>query len=139
MLASASAHGTAYLSLAGTMSRRAERGGMSADDVDWCRSGWWTGACLINASTGAILTTFPVGSTGVSGRSVFVQGTLFVGTETNGLCNFAPLIAPRLAPAGQCTGGAIVTAQAGTMDRLTWPAEPGVWRNRRAGAGVQPA
>jgi len=47
-------------------------------------------AYLINAATGAILTTLPVGSTKVFGQPVFAQGTLFVATETNGLYDFAP-------------------------------------------------
>jgi hypothetical protein len=47
------------------------------------------GACLINASTGAILTMLPVGATRVFGQSVFVQDTLFAATETSGLYDFA--------------------------------------------------
>jgi outer membrane protein assembly factor BamB len=49
-----------------------------------------TGAYLINASTGAILTALPVGATRVFSQPVFAQGTLFVATETNGLYDFAP-------------------------------------------------
>lgn len=49
-----------------------------------------TGAYLINAATGAILTTLAVGSTRVFAQPVFAQGTLFVATETNGLYDFAP-------------------------------------------------
>lgn len=49
-----------------------------------------TGAYLINAATGAILNTLPVGTTQVFAQPVFAQGTLFVATETNGLYNFAP-------------------------------------------------
>ena len=49
-----------------------------------------TGAYLIDAATGAILTTLPVGSARVFAQPVFAQGTLFVATETNGLYNFAP-------------------------------------------------
>ncbi len=48
------------------------------------------GAYLINASTGAILKTLPVGSSPVFGQPVFAQGTLFVATETRGLYDFAP-------------------------------------------------
>ena len=44
----------------------------------------------INASTGAILKTLPVGSGRVFGQPVFAQGTLFVATEGNGLYDFAP-------------------------------------------------
>ena len=49
-----------------------------------------TGAYLINAATGAILTTLPVGPTRVFAQPVFAQGTLFAATETNGLYAFAP-------------------------------------------------
>jgi outer membrane protein assembly factor BamB len=49
-----------------------------------------TGAYLIDAATGAILTTLPVGSARVFAQPVFAQQTLFVATETNGLYNFAP-------------------------------------------------
>jgi hypothetical protein len=49
-----------------------------------------TGAYLIDAATGAILTTLPVGSGRVFAQPVFAQQTLFVATETNGLYNFAP-------------------------------------------------
>jgi outer membrane protein assembly factor BamB len=48
------------------------------------------GAYLINAATGAILRTLPVGSGRVFGQPVFAQGTLFVATETHGLYDFAP-------------------------------------------------
>ncbi len=48
------------------------------------------GAYLINAATGAILTTLPAGSARVFAQPVFAQQTLFVATETNGLYNFAP-------------------------------------------------
>jgi hypothetical protein len=48
------------------------------------------GAYLINAATGAILTTLPVGSARVFAQPVFAQGSLFVATETNGLYDFAP-------------------------------------------------
>jgi outer membrane protein assembly factor BamB len=48
------------------------------------------GAYLLNAATGTILTTLPVGSARVFAQPVFAQQTLFVATETNGLYNFAP-------------------------------------------------
>ena len=48
------------------------------------------GAYLINASTGAILTTLPVGSTRVFSQPVFAQHALLVATETDGLYDFAP-------------------------------------------------
>ena len=49
-----------------------------------------TGAYLVNAATGAILTTLPVGTSKVFSQPVFAQATLFVATETNGVYNFAP-------------------------------------------------
>jgi polyvinyl alcohol dehydrogenase (cytochrome) len=48
------------------------------------------GAYLVNAATGAILTTLPVGANKVFAQPVFAQGTLFVATESGGLYNFAP-------------------------------------------------
>jgi outer membrane protein assembly factor BamB len=48
------------------------------------------GAYLIDAATGAILTTLPVGPARVFAQPVFAQQSLFVATETNGLYNFAP-------------------------------------------------
>ena len=48
------------------------------------------GAYLINAATGAILKTLPVGGGSVFSQPVFAQGTLFVAAETKGLSNFAP-------------------------------------------------
>ena len=48
------------------------------------------GAYLINAATGTVLKTLPVGSGRVFGQPVFAQGTLFVATETRGLYDFAP-------------------------------------------------
>jgi polyvinyl alcohol dehydrogenase (cytochrome) len=54
------------------------------------KSGGTPGAYLVNASTGAILTTLPVGSSRVFGQPVFAQGTLFVATESDGLYDFAP-------------------------------------------------
>ncbi len=48
------------------------------------------GAYLINASTGAILDTLPVGRGRVFSQPVFAQASLFVATETNGLYDFAP-------------------------------------------------
>jgi outer membrane protein assembly factor BamB len=55
-----------------------------------CASPNTPGAYLINASTGAILTALPVGSSRVFSQPVFAQGSLFVATETNGLYDFAP-------------------------------------------------
>ncbi|MGD0683753.1 MAG: PQQ-binding-like beta-propeller repeat protein [Streptosporangiaceae bacterium] len=55
-----------------------------------CAGATTPGAYLINASTGAILKTLPVGSGRVFGQPVFAQGTLFVATEGNGLYDFAP-------------------------------------------------
>jgi outer membrane protein assembly factor BamB len=55
-----------------------------------CPTGSSPGAYLIDAGTGSLLNTLPVGSTRVFGQPVFAQGTLFVATETGGLFNFAP-------------------------------------------------
>ncbi len=69
----------------------------SLDSADVLAAGTYTctapntpGAYLINAATGAILTTLPVASSRVFGQPVFAQGTLFVATDTKGLYNFAP-------------------------------------------------
>jgi len=48
------------------------------------------GAYLVNAATGGILTTLPVGANKVFAQPVFAQGTLFVATESGGLYNLAP-------------------------------------------------
>ena len=48
------------------------------------------GAYLLDAATGKILKTLPVGSSNVFGQPVFAQGNLFVATESNGLYSFAP-------------------------------------------------
>ena len=48
------------------------------------------GAYLLNAATGTVLKTLPVGSGRVFAQPVFAQGTLFVATESHGLFNFAP-------------------------------------------------
>jgi len=48
------------------------------------------GAYLINATTGAILTALPVGSSHIFSQPVFAQGALFIATETNGLYDFVP-------------------------------------------------
>ena len=54
------------------------------------KSGGSPGAYLIDASTGAILTTLPTGTSRVFAQPIFAQDTLFVATETNGLYDFAP-------------------------------------------------
>jgi outer membrane protein assembly factor BamB len=64
--------------------------GVLAVGTYWCTAPNTPGAYLINAATGAVLTTLPVGSTRVFGQPVFAQGTLFVATETHGLYDFAP-------------------------------------------------
>ena len=64
--------------------------GVLAAGTYTCTAGHTPGAYLIDAATGAILKTLPVGSSRVFGQPVFAQGTLFVATETNGLYNFAP-------------------------------------------------
>jgi outer membrane protein assembly factor BamB len=55
-----------------------------------CVSPNTAGAYLVDATTGAVLATLPVGSTKVFGQPVFAQGALFVATETNGLYDFTP-------------------------------------------------
>jgi len=55
-----------------------------------CPASATPGGYLINAATGAILTTLPTGSSRIFAQPVFAQGTLFVATETNGLYDFAP-------------------------------------------------
>ena len=47
-------------------------------------------AYLINAATGAILSTLPVGTSKIFAQPVFAQGTLFVATESGGLYDLAP-------------------------------------------------
>jgi outer membrane protein assembly factor BamB len=64
--------------------------GVLAVGTFWCAAPNTPGAYLINAATGAVLTTLPVGSSRVFGQPVFAQGTLFVATETNGLYDLAP-------------------------------------------------
>jgi outer membrane protein assembly factor BamB len=48
------------------------------------------GAYLVNASTGAVLKSLPVGSSKIFGQLVFAQGALFVATANRGLYDFAP-------------------------------------------------
>jgi hypothetical protein len=48
------------------------------------------GAYLLDAATGAILTTLPTGTSKVFSQPVFAQGTLFVAAQTGGLYDFAP-------------------------------------------------
>ena len=48
------------------------------------------GAYLLNAATGAILATLPVGTSHIFAQPVFAQGTLFVATQAAGLYDFAP-------------------------------------------------
>ena len=55
-----------------------------------CASSGTRGAYLVDAASGAILKTLPVGSTKIFGQPVFAQGALFVATETHGLYAFAP-------------------------------------------------
>ena len=47
-------------------------------------------AYLLNAATGAILSTLPVGTSKIFAQPVFAQGTLFVATESGGLYDLAP-------------------------------------------------
>ena len=55
-----------------------------------CPKSHTPGAYLVNASTGAILTTLPTGASRVFAQPVFAQGTLFAATEINGVYDFAP-------------------------------------------------
>ena len=48
------------------------------------------GAYLLDAATGAILTTLPMGKSRIFSQPVFAQGTLFVATQAGGLYDFAP-------------------------------------------------
>jgi outer membrane protein assembly factor BamB len=64
--------------------------GVLAVGTFWCTAPNKPAAYLINAATGAVLTTLPVGSSRVFGQPVFAQGTLFAATETNGLYDLAP-------------------------------------------------
>jgi outer membrane protein assembly factor BamB len=47
-------------------------------------------AYLVNAATGAILTTLPLATSKIFAQPVFAQGTLFVATESAGLYDLAP-------------------------------------------------
>jgi hypothetical protein len=64
--------------------------GVLAAGTYLCPTGNTPGAYLINATTGAILKSLPLGSGRVFSQPVFAQGALFVATETNGLYDFAP-------------------------------------------------
>jgi polyvinyl alcohol dehydrogenase (cytochrome) len=55
-----------------------------------CVSPATPGAYLIDAGTGAVLSTLPVGTSKIFAQPVFAQGTLFVATESGGLYNLAP-------------------------------------------------
>lgn len=55
-----------------------------------CTKAQAPGSYLLNAATGTILKTLPVGTSRIFGQPVFAQGTLFVDTETHGLYDFAP-------------------------------------------------
>jgi outer membrane protein assembly factor BamB len=55
-----------------------------------CPGSLHPGAYLIDASTGAVLTSLPVRPSKVFGQPVFADDTLFVATETSGLYDFAP-------------------------------------------------
>jgi outer membrane protein assembly factor BamB len=64
--------------------------GVLAVGTRTCPTSGTPGAYLVNATTGAILTTLPVGASRVFAQPVFAQSTLFVATETRGLYNFTP-------------------------------------------------
>ena len=65
-------------------------GVLAAGTRDGCLSQGRSGAYLIDASTGAILDTLPVGGSRVFSQPIFDQRTLLVATETRGLFDFAP-------------------------------------------------
>jgi hypothetical protein len=45
---------------------------------------------LLDAATGAILTTLPTGNGLIFSQPIFAQGSLFIAKETGGLYDFAP-------------------------------------------------
>jgi len=55
-----------------------------------CLGSGRSGAYLIDASTGAILNTLPVGRSQVFSQPIFDGGTLLAATEAHGLFDFAP-------------------------------------------------
>jgi outer membrane protein assembly factor BamB len=65
-------------------------GVLAAGTRDGCLGTGRSGAYLIDASTGAILNTLPVGRSHVFGQPIFDQHSLLVATETRGLFDFAP-------------------------------------------------
>jgi hypothetical protein len=134
----------AYLSLAGTLWRRAERAGMPADDADWWRSGLVDGRLPDQRLDGRHPHDAP-GRLHRRLRPVSLRPGHLVRRHRNERPTTSPLIATRPVAGGSMKGSVIVTAQAGTMEGLTGSArtvrvaEPGAWRNRRTAAGVQPA
>jgi hypothetical protein len=110
----------AYLSLAGTLSRHAERVDMSADDADWWPSGLVDGRLPDQRLDGRHPHDAPRPAPPRLRPVSLRPGHLIRRHRNERPLQLHPLIAPRPAPAGQSIGGAIVTAQAGTMDRLTW-------------------
>ena len=64
--------------------------GVLAAGTYTCPSSKTPGAYLLDASTGSIIATLPIGSNRVFSQPVFAQGTLFVSTESGGLYDFAP-------------------------------------------------
>jgi outer membrane protein assembly factor BamB len=67
-----------------------DRAGVLAVATYRCVSPNTPAAYLIDASTGAIVTTLPTGSSRIFSQPVFAQNNLFVATETAGLYDFAP-------------------------------------------------
>jgi outer membrane protein assembly factor BamB len=64
--------------------------GVLATGTFTCTAPHTPGAYLIDAATGAILNTLPVGTSRIFAQPVFAQGSLFVATEKAGLYAFTP-------------------------------------------------
>jgi outer membrane protein assembly factor BamB len=67
-----------------------DRAGVLAVATWSCTKPSTPGAYLLDAATGAILTTLPTGTSRIFSQPAFAQGALFVATETGGLYDFAP-------------------------------------------------
>jgi outer membrane protein assembly factor BamB len=67
-----------------------DNSGVLAATTYRCTAPKTPGTYLINASTGAILKSLPVGTSKLFSQPVFAQSNLFVATETSGLYAFAP-------------------------------------------------
>jgi outer membrane protein assembly factor BamB len=65
-------------------------GVLAVETYGGCVSGAHPGVYLVNAATGAILETLPVGSSATFAQPVFAEGGLYVATEHDGLYDLAP-------------------------------------------------